>query len=272
MAYLNTYSPHGLTLRQTLSSYSSGTQIATIPAGINFVYAIVVGGGGFGTAGVAGGGGGVTAGWCYVKTSMRYWIGSSSITADYTQTSGFANLIAGPGGQGTSAPYYGGAGQGGNNTPTNAVSGSTSYWGNAGAVTNGITGVGGVAASGGGITSGFGQLGGTGLSGGGGGGNITATNSPYIKKGGDGWTAGGGPSGGQGTTSNGAGGNSFWGFTGGTGSANGGGGGGAGLLGNGGSTTTTAGGNGGAGGGGGGATIGAAANSAGGIGCILLYY
>ena len=46
--------PYGLTLRQVLTSSGS----VTIPAGITFVYAIVVGGGGSN----AGGGGGVASG------------------------------------------------------------------------------------------------------------------------------------------------------------------------------------------------------------------
>ena len=60
----NSYSPYGLTLKQTITS---GTTV-TIPSGVNWVYAIVIGGGGGGnvlngTYGPGGGGGGVTMGW-----------------------------------------------------------------------------------------------------------------------------------------------------------------------------------------------------------------
>jgi len=57
--------PYGLFLRQTILA---GTTSVTIPAGIDFVYAICVGGGGGGSQG-GGGAGGVAWGWTISTSS-----------------------------------------------------------------------------------------------------------------------------------------------------------------------------------------------------------
>ena len=102
MAGLNTATPYGLTLQQTITS---GTSV-TIPAGINWAYAILVGGGG--SAG--GGAGGVTFGWALVKASMTCVIGAGGTAGGVGSYTLFSNLIAGGGGGGNAvAGTIGGA-------------------------------------------------------------------------------------------------------------------------------------------------------------------
>jgi hypothetical protein len=65
-----TDSPYGLKLQRTITATGT-TSITDIPAGINRVYAIVIGGGGAGASTATGGGGGggaggYSAGWTYV--------------------------------------------------------------------------------------------------------------------------------------------------------------------------------------------------------------
>ena len=242
MAGLNTATPFGLTLQQTVTS---GTSI-TFPAGVSWVYAILVGGGGYGFYSTSsGGGGGVTCGWAYVKVTTPCIVGAGSTSVTQGGTTLLTNLVAGHGGgySPNSLGYFGVGGGGGNG---NSSGGAYFYGVPAGLAGGNYT------------NSPFTGL----ISGAGGAYGGTAGGQP-------GWTGGGGgyPTGGTG----GAGGNSVWGFTGGAG-ANQAGGGGAGMLGNGGAATSLAGGVGGAGGGGGGGAFNGGSGGNGGNGCILLYY
>ena len=93
--------PYGLRLQQTKNA---GDTSVTIPAGITFVYAIAVGGGGGSTgnaSGSSGGGaGGIAWGWTLVTSSCIVGAGglnSGTATGGYTR---YGNVIAGGGGSG----------------------------------------------------------------------------------------------------------------------------------------------------------------------------
>ena len=264
-SFVSSITPYGLKLQQVITSTGS----VTIPAGINFVYAICVGGGGAGVFnGYGGGAGGITWGWTIASPSCIVAAGATAGTSfgGYTR---YGHLIAGGGG-GNNGGYLGGA-SGFNG------SGSTNYWGvqyyggfpgsNNTTVTQPTNGTNGVSGGGGGWvgTSGSGKVkagnGGNGLAGGGGSAMFT-TVSGHI----------GGGNGGNGyniqtgqITTGGLGG--IW-------SSNtnqGSGGGGAGTAGNGSSAGTgSVGGNGGLGGGAGGGGVLQAGT--GGAGILYLYY
>ena len=264
-SFVSSITPYGLKLQQVITSTGS----VTIPAGINFVYAICVGGGGAGVFnGYGGGAGGITWGWTIASPLCIVAAGATPGTSfgGYTR---YGHLIAGGGG-GNNGGYLGGA------SGFNA-SGSTNYWGvqsyggSPGSSPNApgqpTSGTDGVSGGGGGWvnTSGAGRIkggnGGNGLAGGGG----SAMFSSVVG------TIGGG-NGGNGyniqtgqITLGGTGG--IWSLN----STQGAGGGGAGTAGNGGSSGTgSVGGNGGLGGGaGGGGTIQA---GVGGAGILYLYY
>ena len=187
MAYLNTYAPHGLTLQQTITA--TGYSSVTIPTGITWAYAIVVGGGGSGANNYSGGGGGVTAGWVYVKTTMHCFVGagnSAGAGGGNINVSGFSNLVAGyGGGGGANNGIIGGGGYGFGTTTSGTPGGpgSTSYWGNPGTTATNGQATGGYSAPGGGNQAGFGQTGGNGMAAGGGG--SAGTSTPNA--GGEGW-------------------------------------------------------------------------------------
>ena len=86
--------PYGLQLRQTINA---GTTSVTIPAGINWVFAICVGGGGGGSSLVYGGGaGGITWGWTSSCSSCVVGSGgASSAAGGYTR---YGHIMAGGGG------------------------------------------------------------------------------------------------------------------------------------------------------------------------------
>lgn len=264
---VNTATPYGLTLRQTITS---GTSVS-IPAGVNWVYAIVVGRGGNGNSGYAGcfwmpggggGGGGVTVGWALAKTSVPCRVSTNTTTPQF---SFFSNLYAGNGGgTGTPGAGIGGAGGGWANGWGGTGVGSSPYYGQSYAPhwTNPQQSIRDAYSAGGSQASQFPA--GSGMSGGGG---AADANPTSYGNGGNGWAAGGG---GSRSSSAGVGGSSPWGFTGGA-AASYGGGGGAGLLGNGGNASTNQGGAGGTGGGGGGGSFNGNVGQ-GGQGCILLYY
>ena len=76
-----TDSPYGLKLQRTITA-TGKTSITDIPAGINRVYAIVIGGGGggagtTGSSGSGGGAGGYSAGWTYVSTTCTVGAGGA---------------------------------------------------------------------------------------------------------------------------------------------------------------------------------------------------
>ena len=102
--------PYGLRLQQTKNA---GDTSVTIPAGINFVYAIAVGGGGGGgtTTTNGGGAGGIAWGWTIATSSCVVGAGAASNgTSGYTR---YGNIIAGGGlqGWGLAALRVGAAGQ-----------------------------------------------------------------------------------------------------------------------------------------------------------------
>ena len=93
--------PYGLRLQQTKNA---GDTSVTIPAGITFVYAIAVGGGGGSTGnttGSSGGGaGGIAWGWTIASSSCVVGAGglnSGTTNGGYTR---YGNVIAGGGGSG----------------------------------------------------------------------------------------------------------------------------------------------------------------------------
>ena len=69
--------PYGLRLQQTKNA---GDTSVTIPAGINFVYAIAVGGGAGGTSS-GGGAGGIAWGWTLATSSCVVGAGGATSTA-----------------------------------------------------------------------------------------------------------------------------------------------------------------------------------------------
>ena len=98
--------PFGLYLRQTILA---GTTSVTIPAGINFVYAIAVGGGGGAGNGAASGAGGIAWGWTVATSSCVVGTGGAvNAAGNYTR---YGNVIAGGGGQANNGPFLGGAGR-----------------------------------------------------------------------------------------------------------------------------------------------------------------
>ena len=105
---MNSFSPYGLQLRQTITS---GTSV-TFPTGVNWAYAIVVGGGGGGhsSTGGGGGGGGVTIGWIKVISSTSCIIGAGGSTGAKGGLSYIGGLVAGGGGNGGNAGVTAGAG------------------------------------------------------------------------------------------------------------------------------------------------------------------
>jgi hypothetical protein len=276
----------------TITSAATGTYISggvaqrtgsipvTIPAGINFVYAIAVGSGGSGGTSQGGGGGGVAWGWT-IATSFCLIANSGGV--GYTR---YGNVIAGGGAPGASVAggaFLGGGG-GGGSSGIDSTSGSTNYWGIPGgglSLANSRTK--GFFGSGGGGGGGSGSIeiagaGGDGISGGGGAQhNRVGSGTNTGGAGGDGLVGGGG---GQATTTTGTrigglGGNGVNILTGvkttGGGrttgvNTNGAGGGGAGIAGNGSNASGITGGIGGLGGGGGGN------NANGGAGILYLFY
>jgi len=255
-AFVSSITPYGLKLQQVITSTGS----VTIPTGINFVYAICVGGGTGGTFNYWGGGaGGITWGWTIASPSCI--IGAGGLIGSVGGYTRYGHLIAG-------ANSLGGGGYFGGN-------GSTNYWGVANYGGSGganisisaqpESGRGGVSGGGGGTTSAAqtsrikGGSGGSGLAGGGG-------SALYA----GGTTGAGGGNGGNGfniqtgqITLGGLG--SFY-----NGNVQGSGGGGGGTAGSGTNASANNGGYGGLGGGGGGG--GATQGGAGGAGILYLYY
>lgn len=114
--------PYGLQLRQTINA---GTTSVTIPAGINWVFAICVGGGGAGTAlGSGGGAGGITWGWTPSCASCVVGAGGSASIGGFTR---YGHLFAGGGGYNLTA---GGTGAGGGNGVggNNGIAGTTNFY------------------------------------------------------------------------------------------------------------------------------------------------
>lgn len=290
--------PYGLRLRQTIQS--SGA--VTIPAGITFVYAIVVGGGGGGGSNQfpaqanGGGGGGVGWGWTFAATSCIVGAGGSrsGFKGGYSRY-GWVIAGGGAGGAVLSAPFNT------NNRKGSVGSGSTfgattqsNMWGNAGVtqMPQNSTAIVPFSFSAGGLGLGSGggnsvwPDSGSGISGGGGGSNgQNLAGATQGGGGGSGLVGGGGgaamqvPSsartGGLGGSGVGLdanirnGGNPFNSIGGASG-----GGGGAGMVNNGGDATSTRGGDGGLGGGGGGAHNNTSAGNGGlgGNGIIWIFY
>lgn len=107
--------PHGLQLQQTLLTTGS----VTIPTGITFVYAIVVGAGGGGSTLNGGGAGGIAWGWTISSTNCIVGVGAVNATGEYSR---YGNVIAGGGGASATAGFLGGGGGAGGGA------GSTNYW------------------------------------------------------------------------------------------------------------------------------------------------
>jgi len=260
----------------------TGEQNVTIPAGINFVYVIMTGGGEAGERAqitTGGGSGGVSWGWTVPSPTCIIGAGGTTSGLD-GGFSRYGNVIAGGGGGTATLGSGGGAG----------VSGATNYWGIPGGV-NGATRLNGQSGSGAGGGGGTATLntsggnGGSGISGGAGGSaSVTGSGTMTGGNGGSGLVGGGGggAGGNTGTRTGGNGGNGINILTGavttgGTGtvgtSANGGGGGGGGMAGNGTNAVTTTGGAGGlGGGGGGGGPTSSDQGGSGGAGILYLFY
>lgn len=269
--------PYGTQLRQTITS--SGA--VSVPAGITWCFAIVIGGGGSGGAyasGRAGGGGagGVTMGWTPVPNTCTVGAGGTVNTlasgVGYNGgTTIFGGLVAGGGGgAGAGVVSYGYYFRNNGRTPNGAGAGMSSTEINPGnAASYGFWGEFVAQQGGNASTAPYNpNAGGYAYSGGGGSGAAT---SAVIATGGSCLFAGGGGGSGSANTNAGAGGNSST-FSGGAANTtNGTGGGGAGFLGAG-AAGTTVGGAGGLGGGGGGGAATAANSGNGGAGCILLFY
>jgi len=261
-------------------TYSNGGLVSprtvpTIPAGITWVYAIVVGTGGQG--GYCGGsGGGVGWGWTPAISQCLIQPNDLGPPQGYTR---YGHIMAGIGGQGNSngGPILGGGGGANGN-------GAGNMWGMPGGANGAVIGSLGAGGGVGNPTSTPGATAGSGGNGisGGGGGYLQSSSTPLTNTGGNGGsglTGGGGGGNISGSTVLNVGGNGGNGLniltgvvtTGGTGytngSATGFGGGGAGLLGNGTNATAGQAGNGGLGGGGAGSNNGTA-----GHGCILIFY
>lgn len=252
-----------------------------IPAGINFVYAIVVGPGGPGTSNGGGGGGAVVAGWTYASNVAIVGSGDTSLIGGVSSRYGHLNAIGGGGYAGTSFVIGGGGAVGGGGTT------GVTFYGLAGAAGGNNTFPDGFPSGGGGgggrLNTGAGPAtggnGGNAVSGGGGGSASGSTGTQTGGNGGSGLVGGGG---GRATSTTGSrtGGNGGNGYgingtiyTGGSGSAgtnaNGAGGGGAGIAGNGSNASGTTGGQGGLGGGGGGSGV---TVGQGGNGIIYIFY
>lgn len=259
------FAPHGLTLRHTIST--PGTQSVTIPAGINWVYVVMAGGGGSGFFGYGAKAGEVSWGWTLAQSTCVIGAGGQPVTGlengGYTRYGHIIALGAPANAQNGSTNYYGipgGTGFGDNN-PTSGQPGSN-------------------AGRGGGAASGTAQggNGGNGISGNGGGTGNATTGTSTGGNGGSGLAGGGGGAGGGTTTGTRTGGNGGNGlgidgtiYTGGAGASQtnntGGAGGGAGIAGHGGNASGSNSGNGGLGGGGGGA-----GNGSGGNGILYIWY
>jgi len=264
----------------------TGAISITIPAGINFVYAIAVGAGGGGSAGANGSSGcagQISWGWTFASSSCIVGAGVTSGVGGYTR---YGNIIA-VGGQPSSGGGITSYGGYLNNIACN-------YWGMANGTNGTATSLnGGVGANGG---CGYGTYGsggsstagngGNGISGGGGGtaGISGVSTASTAGNGGSGFAGGGGGHAGT-TTGSRTGGNGGTGisilnpsttYTGGNGSTGtgtaGAGGGGAGVAGNGRDASGNAGGAGGLGGGGGGAAPTGGTASIGGAGILYLFY
>ena len=243
------FAPHGLTLQQTITS--SGA--VTIPAGIEWVYVVAVGGGNGGYFQSGGKSGYVAWGWTLAQNTCIIGAGGAQI-GGYTRYGHIISLV-----RNSNAAADDGADYFGRPAGRTGVSNAAAF---------GV--VGGIPASGDGPD---------GISGGGGAGNITA--GVAAGKGGNGLTAGGGGSNNasSGTRIGGAGGNAYGidgtlytGGAGGTNNANvGAGGGGAGIAGNGTDASGQTAGVGGLGGGGGGAR-GSDLGGVGGAGILYIWY
>jgi hypothetical protein len=117
----------------TITSAATGTYVSggiaqrtgeiavTIPAGITWVYAICVGGGGGGTAGsTAGGAGGIAWGWTLASSICVVGAGGTGqVAGGYTRC---GNVITGGGGSGSTAATLGGGGG------SNGSTGQTNYY------------------------------------------------------------------------------------------------------------------------------------------------
>jgi hypothetical protein len=245
----------------------TGTTAVTIPAGITFVYAICVGGGGSSYESfAAGGAGGVAWGWTIASPSSFIGAGGPNTRGGYTR---YGNIIAGGGGSYSDTPNGPGGGGG-------YSVGTTNYWGiPAGAAAGNAGSSGSISTAG---------NGGSGISGGGGGyATLSGSQTNTGGNGGSGLIGGGGGSatGTTGTRIGGSGGNGIniltgVATTGGTGTTgtntNGAGGGGAGIAGNGSNASGVTGGNGGLGGGAGGSAGIGGGSTTGGVGLIYLFY
>jgi hypothetical protein len=254
--------PFGLTLRQTITSSGS----VTIPAGIDWVYVVMTGGGRGVFFGYGGGAGEISWGWTLAQNTCIIGAGGpgSNTGAGYTR---YGHIIA-------------------RGAPTNTA--TANYYGIPGGLNFGDGnpqngGIGSNAGGGGGAASGTAQggNGGSGISGGAGGQGAATTGTSTGGNGGSGLAGGGGGQGTGTTTGTRTGGNGGNGlgidgtiYTGGSGAsqtnATGGGGGGAGIAGNGSNASGGTGGNGGLGGGGGGS--GSGTSSVGGAGILYIFY
>jgi len=202
--------PHGLILRQTINA---GTTSVTIPAGITWVYAICVGGGGStGSSFVScpgAGAGGIAWGWTLATSSCVVGFGGAVVTypndgnrGGYTR---YGHIIAGGGAQGNTASSGGVAGVLGSGASGSAGgnqsggTGGTNYWGIPGGLSGAVASVGGNGSGGGGgggllsANPSFGGKGGDGISGGGGG-HCGGFNNALGGNGGSGIIGGGGGS------------------------------------------------------------------------------
>ena len=158
----------------TVTNSATGTFVSrgnvfsyfVIPTGIEWVYAVVAGGGGRENSWSGGGAGGVAWGWttasnkCIVNSGAGGWI-----TGSYGGFTRYGHIMAGGGGTGANIGWLGGGAGGG----SSGVSGATNMYGMPGGVGSGATG--GVVPPG--VAGGGGSFppftGGSGISGGGGG-------------------------------------------------------------------------------------------------------
>ena len=109
-----TDSPYGLKLQRTITATGT-TSITDIPAGIQRVYAIVIGGGGAGSStastGQGGGAGGYSAGWTYVSNSVTVGTGGTGTNTAANGAQGnpsiYGMIFAG-GGSGATNNNFGG--------------------------------------------------------------------------------------------------------------------------------------------------------------------
>lgn len=136
---IQTLNSLGLQLQQTITSSGS----VTIPAGISWVFAIVIGGGGSGGS-AGGGGGGVSMGWTPASSYATIGAGGAAVTGlsgNIGGTSLYGIIMGGGGGGGggagglqppTAGGLYGGAGGGGANY-SYGPSPTTVYFSGAGA-------------------------------------------------------------------------------------------------------------------------------------------